>query len=61
MIVDDVNAPLPADDDARHEIMITNVMLATGLSREVVVGLLVSDEELDRLCDVALSDVGFPG
>jgi hypothetical protein len=57
MIVDDVTAPTEADADARQEIMIANVIAATGLSREIVTGLMVSDDELDDMCDAALAGI----
>ncbi|WP_158808459.1 hypothetical protein [Beijerinckia sp. L45] len=59
MIADDVTPLTAADDAARQDTMISNVMLATGLSREAVVELMITDDELDRLCDAALA-VGRP-
>ncbi|WP_174243289.1 hypothetical protein [Beijerinckia sp. L45] len=55
-MTDTNRSPATASDNARQEMMFENVMRATGLSRDAVVKLMVSDDELDRLCDSALSD-----
>jgi hypothetical protein len=47
-------------NDDHRETMLKNVMLATGLPRETVVELMVSDDDLDALCDAALSAVSEP-
>ena len=39
------------------EVMIKNVMAATGLPRQAVREMLLADDELDGLCDAALSDL----
>ena len=40
--------------------MLRNVMLATGLSEEAVAILMVNDDDLDALCDAALSEFAVP-
>ena len=40
--------------------MLRNVMLATGLSEETVMSLMVNDNDLDALCDAALSAFAVP-
>ena len=45
------------DDDL---LMLQNVMRATGLPRDIVEGFLMTDNDLDELCDTVLAKLAVP-
>ena len=48
--------PHTSKDETDHDVMVENIMKATGLSRELAQEVLCADAELDSQCDKALAD-----